>query len=241
MLKKVQGILLHRYKYGESSAILHVYTNTHGRQSMMVRSAFGAKAKNKVAALHPLSLLTVDLYAKANRDLQLVKEFKTLEPLHQLRMDFRKNAIGLFLGEVLHKSLGEESSYPELFEFLQAMIQVLELKEKGLGHFHLYFLLQYTKFLGFYPDVQAYQPGSYVDLRRGSFSKLKPVHDDFLTPQEAAVWMRLAAFSSTQHEDLQLSATLRNRLLQQTMRYLQLHVHGLLTINSLEILRDVFH
>jgi len=241
MLKKVQGILLHRYKYSESSAILHVYTDTHGRQSMMVRSAFGPKAKNKVSALHPLALLSMDIYAKPNRDLQLVKEFKTLEPLHQLRMDFRKSAIGLFLGEVLHKSLGEESGHPELFEFLHAMIQVLELKEMGLAHFHLYFMLQYTKFLGFYPDVPQYEVGSFVDLRSGSYSKLKPVHDDFLSPDEAALWMRLAEFSPDQHEELRLTAHERNRLLQQTMRYLQLHVHGLSTINSLEILRDVFH
>jgi DNA repair protein RecO (recombination protein O) len=208
---------------------------------MMVRSAFGPKAKNKVSALHPLALLSMDIYAKANRDLQLVKEFKTMDPLHQLRMDFRKSAIGLFLGEVLHKSLGEESSHPELFEFLYAMIQVLELKEKGLGHFHLYFLLQYTRFLGFYPDVIRYEAGNYVDLRSGSFSKLKPVHDDFLAPDEAESWINLAKFSPDQHEEIRLAAHERNRLLQQTMRYLQLHVHGLSTINSLEVLRDVFH
>lgn len=241
MLKKVQGILLHRYKYSETSAILHVYTDTHGRQSMMVRSAFGPKAKNKVAALHPLALLSMDIYAKANRDLQLVKEFKVLEPMHQLRMDFRKSAMSLFLGEVLHKSLGEETLDHELFHFIKTMIQILELKEAGLGHFHLYFLLQYTRFLGFYPDVKHYKKGYYVDLKSGSYSIFKPVHDDFLNPEEAAWWMQLATFSPDQHETIKLPAALRDRLLTKTMRFLQLHVNGLSTLHSLDILREVFH
>jgi len=95
--------------------------------------------------------------------------------------------------------------------------------------------------LGFYPDVTLYTVGYYVDLRRGSYSIFKPLHDDFLSPEEAQWWVQLASYSPNQHETIHLSAPLRNRLLQQTLRYLQLHVHGLSTINSLDILREVFH
>lgn len=239
MLQKVEGVLLHKYKYGDNSAILHVYTRELGRQSMLVRSAFGAKSKNKVAQLHPLSIVDFDIYSKSTRSLHHVKEMKVLTPLHELRADFRKSAVAMFLAEILHKTLSEEVENIVLYEFLGAMIRVLELKKKGLGHFHIYFLLQYARFLGFYPDISEFEPGYYVDLRRGVFSMVKPPHQDVLNPKEAEVWVKLAEFDSQQHEEIVIASRDRDLLLDKTMCFLKWHATGLSALHSMDVLREV--
>ena len=64
MLVKTRGIVLNHIKYGETSIVVHIYTEELGRQSYIVNSVRTPKKKNLLALLQPLTLLDLEVYHK---------------------------------------------------------------------------------------------------------------------------------------------------------------------------------
>ncbi len=64
MLIKVRGIVLHHIKYKESSAIVHMYTDLHGRQSYIINNVRGKKGQHRANMLQPLFFLEMEVYHK---------------------------------------------------------------------------------------------------------------------------------------------------------------------------------
>jgi len=240
MIQKVQSIVLHQIRYGETSLIVNIYTNLDGRQAIMVKGVRGAKKNKKAGLFHPLAILDTEMYYKISREIQQVKEVKPLIPLHGITSNPVKNAVALFLAEVLYRSLRESEANPELYSYLSHSIQYFDLLDSGSHTFHLYFLIHLTRFLGFFPTRNHTEDSDWFDLRSGSFCSFSPNHDTCLAPEQANVFSKLMELKREDLSEISIPRNLRNLLIEKILDYYHFHLEGLGEIRSFSILKTVF-
>ncbi|MGE0089035.1 MAG: DNA repair protein RecO [Bacteroidales bacterium] len=241
MIQKTRGIVLHFIKYSETSVIATIYTEKFGRQSFLIKGVRGKKSNIKANVLQPLYLLDMEVYNKPNRDLQSIKEVRNAFVFSSIPHDIRKSSISLFIAEILYKTIREQEPNAGLFDFLYHNIQLLDIKTDGIPDFHLYFLLQLSKYLGFYPTNNYSETETFFDLLNGNFVALKPMHSYFINPELSYCFSKLIQYQGIQQQEIKLSYNQRINLLEKIVEYYYLHNDGLKNIKSLVVLRDVFH
>jgi DNA repair protein RecO (recombination protein O) len=149
VLHKVRGVVFRFTKYGETSIIVTIFTDHLGLQSYIVNGVRSKTSKNKIALYQPLTLLELVVYYRENANLNRIKEVKCLHPYQTIYNDFIKSTVAMFIGEVLNKTVKEESHAQELCEFLISSLISLDSLSANAYNFHLVFLLKLSRFLGF--------------------------------------------------------------------------------------------
>lgn len=240
MLYKTRGIVLHSVKYGDTSCIAHIYTEMFGRQAYMVKGAYSKKASVKANLFYPLNLLEMEIYHKPGSNLQKIKEAQNLPMYSQIPFHPQKNAIVLFIAEILYRTLREEEPNIRLFNFIFSALLLLDLKTSDFTNFHLLFMLQLTKFSGFYPNNNYSSKYPVFDLINGHFVTETPLHGHFIHQNEAVIFTSLIGKEFNHLETIKLSREMRLYLLDKLVKYYQLHVEGMGKIKSLQVLKEVF-
>ncbi|MFA8433828.1 MAG: DNA repair protein RecO [Marinifilaceae bacterium] len=241
MLYKTRGIVLNQHKFGDSSLIVHIYTEKFGRQSYMVKGGRSRKSKSKANLLRPFTLLQMEVGHKEGKDIQILKEFQVSDPLFNLPFDIFKSTQSLFLAEVLYKVLREEESNPTLFEFLYQCILFLDSTEEPVPNFHLFFLLHLSRFLGFFPQKNYSATHQYFDLLNGSFLALPQAHHRCLDETLSEVLYSLLNTSVEEYNRLKISGKNRSLLLDSILEYYSFHLEVFTEVKSLSVLREIFH
>jgi len=241
MLQKTRGIVLRSIKYGETGMITTIYTEAFGRMAFIMQGIHGKKSSVKGNLLKQLFLLEMEVDFKPGRELQRVKEIKNSSPFGSIPFGIVKSSQALFLAEFLEKVLREEESRPELFGFLFRSIQVLDLLEDGVNNFHLIFLIQLTRYLGFGPTNNYTESNQFFDMIAGNFVLSPPVHPWFLQIPQSSVLARLIGMSYQNSTEFKPDQGLRNFLLDFLLEYYGLHFGSKLNLKSLEIFRDILH
>ena len=240
MLIKVRGIVLHQIKYKESSAIVHIYTDVHGRQSYMINNVRGKKGQHRVNLLQPLFFLEMEVYHKPVRELHRIKEFNQFISFRSLPFDFNKSTQAMFIAEVLYKSLKEEEANPELFEFLVNSIQWLDTAEKDYSLFHILFLVQLTKYLGFFPENNYSDHSRYFDLRNGQFTGNVQIHPEIVSSDVSMIFHQLLKRSFSNLHGLKIDHDLKSRVTDSLLDYYRLHVQDFGKLRSIGVLKEIY-
>lgn len=222
MLHKTRGIVFRFTRYGETSIIVTIFTELFGLQTYMVNGVRSGARQSRIALYQPLTLLDLVVYHKEHAAIMRIKETKCLHPYHTLTINVRKSAIGMFLIEVLNKTVKEQSHTQELCSFLiDSFIQLDEL-ENGYENFHLYFLIQLSQFLGFRP----YQANEII----GS---------GILAPDEEQILASLLRASV--FEVIPISLLQRRNLLDLILRFYSNHLEHLGELRSLAVVRELIY
>ena len=240
MLHKTRGIVFNTFKYSDNSLIAKIYTEEFGLQSYLVNSVHGKKASTKIAVLQPLTLVDCVVYRKEKKQLQRVKEIKCSHPYVTIPSEISKSSILIFLNEILYKSIKEEEKNEELFEFIHTSLQVLDLKTENCSNFHLLFLMQLTKHLGFLPDGKFSESTSYFDLQSGNFKALEPRHPFYMSPIQSKKFSELLNLSHEKLSLFQISNKERKALLEKIINYFELHLANVQEIKSHKVLEEIF-
>jgi DNA repair protein RecO (recombination protein O) len=232
MLIKSRAIVLHHLRYGDSSLIVTLYTEKHGRMTCMVSGAYSKKSKFPATWFQPLSLLDADFYFRQNRELQRLKEASCPCPHTSIPFSIAKSAVALFLAEVLFLTLREEESNPALFSFLYNAFQLLDASEEGISNFHLWFMLHFSRYIGILPVISEVTSGIAASADMQFFAGLpaeavKALSDLMVHPQGPAAGLKL----SNQNRYL---------LLDRIIRYYAQHLEGFSRLKSFAVLREVF-
>ncbi len=221
MLHKTKGVVLHTIKYGDSSIIAHIYTRDFGRQSYMVQGVRNRKSKFHFNNFQPLSLLDLEVDHKTTREIQRIRDLQISHPFHHIQTNIHKNTIALFIGELLYRSLHDVESNYALFDYVESAIQILDLCKQGCVNFHLVFLIQFTRFLGIFPqnsqELDRYQPAD-IPLK---------LHD-------------IIPVSLNEPGVLNLTNKERAALVEAMVDYYYYHLEGMGKISSLKILKEIF-
>jgi DNA repair protein RecO (recombination protein O) len=239
MLHKTRGIVFKTTDYGESSVVVQVFTEKFGLQSYMVNGAKKPKAKIARNMLQPLHLLDMVVYHKNAGNVQRIKELKNTPVLQTIPYDVIKSCVALFLNEVLYKAVKQQSADENLFDFAFSAIEWLDHQTEGIANFHLLFLIQLTRYLGFYPDRYLAGEADYFDMKNGVFCRYKPDGVSYLSPPHTQNFAKLLNCSFENIIQVKLTNDERRYQLQKLIEYYALHIEGFGNIRSLDVLEEV--
>lgn len=241
MLSATEGIVLHFIRYGETSVIATVFTREFGRQSYIVNASRSRKSRNKASLLQPLFLLDLEVYQKQTREIQRIKEMKSLQTYQNIPFEIGKSTQAIFLAEMLYKTIHEQESYPELFDFIKNALLYFDLMEEGWQNFHLYLLFRLTEYFGFMPDTKKVGFEGWFDIKKGAVVPFEPPHPLFANKDITEKLIELSLLKFQKLDRFRISRSTREMLLNTLIDYYQLHFENLGEIKSLKVLHEVFH
>jgi DNA repair protein RecO (recombination protein O) len=154
MLVSTPAIVLHSFKYGDTSKIVRLLTREHGLQSAIAKGAFRPKSKFG-ARLQTMSEGVAQLYVRHTRDLQTLGGFDVITQRPALATDVRRYAAAAALAELVLR-LSPSEPHPETFDLLSDALNRLEqAPHADLGVIALAALWGMITTLGFSPSLDA--------------------------------------------------------------------------------------
>lgn len=237
---KARGIVLHTIRYGDTSMVAYLLTDVHGRQNFMVQGVRSSKGKgNKASLLQPMFLLEFEGISTPHSQMDRMKDVRTSHQLRSLPFDVRKSTIALFMAEVLYRLIKEVEPNSPLFDFVSNSVMALDAMDEGVANFHLWFMVQMSAFLGFYP-ANEYCDGNFFDIVEGGFTPEAPSHGIALNVENARLLGRLMSCPPAELDHLKLGRGQRSEFLSSLLNYFGYHLDTVHRIQSLKILSEVF-
>lgn len=236
MIEKTQAIVLRSVKYSESSVIVKMYTHRFGMQSYMINGVRSAKGKSKAALLQAGTLLWLEAYHREGKNLQRIKEFSIEKIYSNISVDISRSAVAMFMTEIISACIKEEESNEVLFEFLHGQFLLLDEQSTSLNWFPLQFMLQLSRYLGFFPSGKYSDTTSSFNFEDGVFVSALPFTQAGISNAEAQLLSALI-----HDEDVTSFINSRRALLHSILIYFQMHISGFGKIKSLAVLEEVLH
>ena len=237
---KARGIVLNSVKYGDKALIVQMLTDTLGRQSYIVQGVGSGKGRgSKMALFQPMFALQFEGIISDKSELHRLKDTQSGIVLQSMPYDIRKSTIALFMAEVLYRLIGESEANSVLFDFVWGSIEALDAIEEGVANFHLWFLANISRFLGFAPGNE-YVADSYFDMREGLYTLQRPAHDKFLNAEYARLLNDLIECDVEYLGEIGLNRTQRVDMLSGLVDYYSIHLDAIRRVQSIAILQQVF-
>jgi DNA repair protein RecO (recombination protein O) len=242
-LHKTKGIVLRSVKYGDTSLVVTIFTELFGIQSYLVNGvrASTKKGSGKANLFQPAAILDLIVYHNELKNLQRIKEFRWNILYQHILSDIKKNAVALFMVELLTKSLKQPEANPDLFNFVEDCFLHLDQSTDAVAaNFPLFFALHLAGFFGFRINDEYSEKHPYLDLQEGNFTAERPDHPHFLEEKQAMVTSQLLKTMQPQElEEVRLNHDFRRNLLYSYERYYALHIQDFGTMKTLPVLREL--
>jgi DNA repair protein RecO (recombination protein O) len=242
-LHKTKGIVLRTVKYGETSLIVTMFTELFGLQSYLVNGVRTStkKGSGKANLFQPTAILDLVVYHNELKHLNRIKEFKWSYLYQHIFSDVPKNAVALFMIELLTKCLKQPETNPKLFEFCEdAFMHLDESSGTVMANFPLFFALHLPSFFGFRISDEYSNKNSILDMQEGVFVSERPDHFHFLEGKQAEVTSELLKIMQPEElEQIKLNHDFRRQLLMAYEIYYSLHIQDFGTMKTLPVLREV--
>ena len=145
------------------------------------------------------------------------------------------------MAEVLYRVLKEEESNPMQAHFLINTIQYLDALEEASPDFHILFMFQLSKHLGFYPQNNYGDGSVYFNLASGLYKSFVTDPEVQLNETDSILWSRYLSLDMQSVKDSDFNGSQRKTMLNNLVRYFKYHVAGMGDIRSLEVLHTFFH
>lgn len=242
-LHKTKGIVLRTVKYGETSVVVTIFTELFGVQSYLVNGvrASAKKGSGKANLFQPAAILDLVVYHNELKHLNRLKEFRWSYLYKKIFTDVPKNAVSLFMVELLTKCLKQPESNPDLFHFTEdVLLKLDESTVAVMANLPLFFALHLPVHFGFRIDDNFTNQNIYLDLQEGFFVSEQPRHPHFLEGKEAMVTSQLLKVMQPEElTEIKLGHDFRRKLLHRYETYYALHIQDFGTMKTLPVLREV--
>ena len=243
MIHKTKGIVLRTVKYGETSLVVTVFTELFGLQSYLVNGVrtIPKKGTAKANLFQPSAILDLIAYHNEFRNLQRLKEFKWGYLYQHILSDVRKNAVALFMIELLTKCLKQPEPNPELFYFAEDSLHHLDqANDTVTANFPLFFALHVAVFFGFRISDKFSESLPYLDLEEGKFVADQPKHLHYLQDREAAAVSHiLKIMQPNELQEVILNQDTRRKITHAVEEYYALQIPDFGTMKTLPVLREL--
>lgn len=238
MIVATKAIVFSAIKYSEADLIVSCFTEVAGIKSYLLRGVLKSKkGKLKASYFQPLTQLELIAEHKNKGTLEYIKEAKVFDPYKSLHTTIVKTGLVMFLSEMLKNIIKEEEPNEELYSFLQNSFNWLDQNEE-VANFHIFFLLQLSMYLGFYPDASDIHH-KYFNIMDGSFQ----------ATDTSNYCLRGAQIEDLKHffnvnldslSSIKLSKAERQDVLELILSYYSFHVQGYQKPKSLAVLNQLF-
>ena len=235
----IQGIVLQSIRYGDTSLIVKVFTRSLGLRSYIVKGAFNRNSKSRAALFQNLHLINYVEAGKPNKgSLGYLKDVQLTTVYQSIPFVMNKSAILMYVSELLSKTLTEQEQNEPLYDFIARSLLWLDLVEQDYANFPLFFTLELTRHLGFYPKSN-HENGFCFDMMEGSFAHDLPVHPYYFEARNAQLLSQLLNVSIDEACRLPLRVSQRRELLDGLMVFMRLHAPVMNDFHSHEVLKTV--
>jgi DNA repair protein RecO (recombination protein O) len=208
-------IILNTTKIGERSLVLHALSPDWGRRSFIASVPKGGG----MALFQPLTVLDAEVRENPRSDLWRVHALSASHPLTGIRTSAAKNAMTLFMSEVLYRTVRDGAREEGLFEWCERSILTLDALRGDYANYHLRFLLEFAAALGFSPSLE--------DLMPFAGERLQEVRA--LLQSDFGACMLIP-----------LNGETRSEIAEILLRYLGYHTETRIEARSLRVLRELF-
>ena len=237
---KARGVVLHTIKYGDSSMVVYLLTDTGGRQSYMVQGVRSSRGRgSKLALFQPMFALEFEGLESPRMQLHRMRDVRNGIVLQSLPFDVRKSTIALFMAETLYRLVRESEPDGPLFDFVWGSVAALDALTEGIANFHLWFLSNLSRFLGFSPGND-YLPDAWFDIREGIYTPSRPAHDEALSRDDACILHDMLECDVRCIAEIGLNRRQRVAYLDALLTYYGYHLDAIHAVRSVGILQEVF-
>lgn len=206
-------IVLHSTAFSEKSLVIHCLSRQYGRRGLLV-----GNISRSMAFFQPLNILDCEISSNPKSSLARASGFASAHPLTGIRSSYGKNAISMFMAEVLFRAVREGIEENGLFEWMEREILLLDALDGNYANFHIRFLLDFAAAMGFSPSMEALMP--------------------FLE-NSSAVAGRFLSCDTADSMLIPLSGRERSELCAKLLKYLEFHLESALNVRSLAVLQEI--
>ena len=114
----------------------------------------------------------------------------------------------------------------------------LDLVEEGYANFPIYFTLEMSRFLGFYPQAN-YTEHALFDMMEGQFVATEPLHPYYLNEEYSLALSNLLNLGIDELAQVTMTGLQRNALTDGIITFMRLHAPLLKGLQSHEVLKEV--
>jgi DNA repair protein RecO (recombination protein O) len=172
-----------------------------------------------MSLLLPLNILEADITESTKSTLYTARNLAPRHSLLGIRNNLYKNTMTMFLSEVIYRTVKEGGQEHGLFEWCRGQILLLDAMDTDFSNFHIRFLMELAIALGFSPESSDLMP---------------------FVGENHKVVSQFMSSSFAESMLIPLSGTVRNKICEDVLRYIEYHTESTLTINSLKVLRELF-
>lgn len=236
-LLSTPGFVLHSTPYGDSSAVVKVFSRLLGVRSYIIKGVRRTGGRIRQVMLQPMTCVDMVVYDNQRVSLNHIKEMALRGKA--CAADPVVDALRFFMAEVLYKSLPEAESNPALWDYVERIVRSLAVEETesaagaSASQLPLRFLLAVLDQLGLLPLDNRSAASPWFDLQEGRF-----VGTQTATTVSPANSTLLHNYLSD-GDFAEASLSLRSDLLVLLLDYCQLHISSFHHFKSHEILHAV--
>jgi DNA repair protein RecO (recombination protein O) len=244
-LNNTKGLVLRTVKYGETSVIVSIFTELFGVQSYLVNGVrtTARKGGGKASLFQPTAILDLVVYHNELKQLQRIKEFRWAHLYQHILSDVKKNAVALFMVELLTRCLKQPEANADLFNFAEdSFLRLDESSDAVTANFPLFFALHLPVFFGLRINDNYSEDRCFLDLQEGAFVREQPSHPHFLEERQAFITSQILKVQQPgELEDIKLNHDFRRHLLFTYETYYKLHIQDFGTMRTLPVLKEILN
>ena len=239
MLVNTEAIVISSIKYAEADLIVKCYTRKSGLRTYILRGILKSrKGKFKTSMFQPLTQLELVAKHKDKGTMEYLQEARILHHYSSLHTNVIKSTLVLFLSEVLRSSIQEEEQNEQLYQYLENTFNWLDIHD-NIANFHLLFMLNLTRYLGFFPD-EVQKDRSYFNMQDGVFQDIN-TNPYCIDGPNMHLLKRLIGTKFDELEEIHLTKSGRSSFLNMMLSYYQLHIESFKKPKSLSVLNEIFY
>jgi DNA repair protein RecO (recombination protein O) len=244
LVHSTKGIVLRTVKYGETSVIVLILTEKFGIQSYLVNGVrtVSKKGSGNSGYFQPAAILDLEVYHNELKQLNRLKEFRWALVYKSVFSDVMKNAVAMFMVELLTRCLKQPEVNSALFQFAEDSFVHLDESEAAVAaNMPLFFALHLAGILGFriHAPVRIEEP-FFLDLQEGQFTIHRPSHSNYLEGRLAASAAQiLQAQQPPELRHVKLNQDTRRELLHAIENYYALQVHEFGKLKTVPVLEAI--
>lgn len=242
MIHSTKGIVLRAIKYGETSVIVHIFTELFGVQSYIINGVRTAGKNSKAHFFQPASMLDLQVYHNDLKNLQRIKEVKWQLLYNNVLSDVTRNCVALYMVELLFKCLKQPETNENLFHFAEdALLHLDSAPIEVAANFPIYFSIQTAQILGFGLSDNYSSRRNTFDIREGNFCYENNASSSVLNKSVSSHLSQiLKAIHPHELLEIKMNRTNRKEILQGLENYYSWHIQDFGKMKTLHVLSEIF-
>jgi len=238
MVTSTSAIVLSKIRYKDNDIIVKLFTKEYGAISFIVKGGQKSK-KNKIKYVYfqELTILEIQFNYNLKRDLQYIKDIEIKHNYTSSHTDLVKVSVIMFLSEVLSNVITHQKRDIQLYNYIEESLIWYDIN-KSNTYFHMIFLIELTRYLGFYPDMLS-NNFKYFNLEGGSYEKSK-TSEYSITGDSLNLFNQILGIKFDSNPLPALNSKDKMEIINIILTYYKLHINNFKPIKSLEIVKNIF-